>query len=507
MNLAELLAASARAHPDAPALVSGDTIRCDHGTLARRVAARAGYLRDRHGVRPGDRVGLFATNSPDYLEHLLSIWWAGGVAVPLSAMLHPREATELLVDSSVRLCVTSPDRADGLSERCPTNQHLLVVGGPEEAAALAADPVDVAEVDANDDAWIFYTSGTTGRPKGARLTHRNLTAMTLAYLADVEPVDVDQGLLHLGLMSHAGGLFALPFLARAARQVVPESAGVDPAEVAGLLAAHRRLSFFVPPVLLRRLCAAPQVRAVPPESLGTVLLGAAPVRPDDLRAGLAVFGPRVWHGYGQGETPCTITAMSARAVAAAAGDEALLSSVGIPRIATLVRVVDAEDRRLPDGEVGEVVVRGPTVMAGYLGRPEATARTLRGGWLHTGDLGRMDRGHLTLLGRSKDLVITGGANVYPKEVEDALVGHPDVAEVAVVGVPDPEWGERVVAFVVPAPGAVPDPGDLDARCLATIARYKRPKEYHIVASLPRNGAGKVLKPTLREQLARPDQPE
>ena len=225
-------------------------------------------------------------------------------------------------------------------------------------------------------------------------------------------------------------------------------------------------------------------------------------------AACAAFGPCLWNGYGQGETPCTITAMGADAIAEAIteGDEARLASVGVARFATRVQVVDGDDRPLPAGDIGEVVVDGPTVMAGYLDLPEETARTLRGGWLHTGDLGRFDeRGHLTLVDRAKDVVITGGFNVYPSEVERVLLADPAVAEAAVVGVPDPEWGEAVVAYVVPRTRAEIDTDALDARCLEAIARYKRPREYRVVGELPRNPAGKVLKNELRSTTAKAEQ--
>ena len=223
---------------------------------------------------------------------------------------------------------------------------------------------------------------------------------------------------------------------------------------------------------------------------------------NDLVTGVGVFGPRIWNGYGQGETPCTITALCARSIgeAVASSDLDLLRSVGYPRIGTQVRVVDAQDKDMPDGEPGEIIVRGPTVMAEYWERPDATAEALRGGWLHTGDIGAFHNGALTLLDRSKDLVITGGANVYPREVEDVLLTHDSVVDVAVIGVPDDEWGERVVAFVVPSAGSSVSDAVLDAHCLQRIARYKRPKEYHQVSSLPRNGAGKVLKNALRATL-------
>ena len=501
MNLAHMLAASARAHPHAPAIIVDDAVECDFDTLLSRVMHRAGDL-ERRGVRPGDRVVMYLTNRPDYLEALFAIWWCGAVAVPLSSMLHPREAVDLATDCSAVVTLVSPDLADGLLAQPVQPQGIQVVDESEVARARSGEVIACVDRDPGDDAWIFYTSGTTGRPKGARLTHANLWAMSTAYCADVEWVDERSGLLHLALQSHASGLFALPFISRGGAQVVPSS--TDPAHVAWLLGTRDRLTFFAPPILLRRLATAPEMATAPVDRMGLVLVGAAPVHADDLRIGMATFGPRLWNGYGQGESPCTITAMGPREMAAAAeaGDDEALVSVGVPRVGTRVRVVDAQGQPLPDGEVGEVVVAGPTVMAGYLDRPEATAQTLRAGWLHTGDLGRFDRGMLTLLDRSKDLVITGGANVYPREVEDVLLTHPAVDDVAVIGMPDAEWGERVIAFIVVRSDADTQPlaRELEDFCLDTMARYKRPKEYHFVEALPRNGAGKIVKTELRQRL-------
>ncbi len=501
-NLALLLDAPARAGSDDPAVLIGDRpVRSWRG-LAEVVARRAGALSASYGIRPGDRVALVAGNCPEYLELLLAIWHAGGVAVPISNRLHAREAAALLDDCAAGLCVTSEDPAESLALLLPPATRLLVVGTADERATTVAAPVEPARRSGLDDAWIFYTSGTTGRSKGARLSHGNLLAMSAAYYADVAEVGPVDSFLHVAALSHASGLFALPFLARGAAQVLPSSGGFDAVELLDLVGGHRRSTFFVPPVLLRRFVAAvEQAPAAPVERLGTVLVGAAPVPADDLRRGIAALGPRVWNGYGQGESPCTITAMSASATAAALDDPQRLASVGTPRWATRVRVVDGDDRPVAVGEVGEVVVDGPTVMAGYLGRPEATAEALRGGWLHTGDLGRMDAGgYLTLVDRAKDVVISGGYNVYPREVEDVLLTDPAVADAAVVGVPDPDWGERLVAFVVPSERGRPDPQALDARCLAAIARHKRPKEYVIVDALPRNPTGKVLKTVLRRQV-------
>lgn len=502
-NLALLLDAPARALGGAPALLHGDRVTRTWASLADVVARRAAALAQHHGVRPGDRVALVAANCPEYLELLFAIWHAGAVAVPVSSRLHARESAALLEDCDARICVATPDLGGELSPLLPTRTRMLVVGEAEERRTTSADPLEPVRRSGHDDAWIFYTSGTTGRAKGARLTHGNLLAMAAAYYADVAEVGPRDSFVHIAALSHASGLFALPFLARGAAQVLPESGGFHADELLDLVSARERSTFFLPPVLLRRLCdEVERTPAAPVDRLGTVLVGAAPVLAEDLRRGVAALGPRVWNGYGQGESPCTITAMSAAATAAALHDPDRLVSVGTARWATRVRVVDPDDRPLPPGEVGEVIVDGPTVMAGYLGRDEATAATLRGGWLHTGDLGRFDSyGHLTLVDRAKDVVITGGYNVYPREVEDVLVCDPAVAEAAVVGVPDAEWGERLVAFVVAEPGRRPDATALDERCLTSIARHKRPKQYVVVDALPRNPAGKVLKTTLREQVA------
>lgn len=501
-NVAGLLDGPAHVRARSPAILVGDVPHRDWGSLADAVARRAGGLRAVHGVRPGDRVAVVAVNHPAYLEALFSVWHAGGVVVPISARLHPREVAVLVAAAGAALCLVSANLAEDVAAVLPASVRQVVLGEAEDDALTRAAPVAMSPRGPQDDAWIFFTSGTTGRAKGARLTHGNLLAMTAAYYADVAPVGPEDALIHAVALSHASGLFSLPFLARGAAQVLPASGGFDADEVFELTRGHARSSFFVPPTLLRRLCAAGGLGETDVTRIGTVLVGAAPVRADDLRAGLAAFGPRLWNGYGQGESPCTITAMAppSLAAAAAAGDDEGLTSVGTARWATRVRIAGQDGGEAPPGTVGEVLVDGPTVMAGYLDQPEASAEALRGGWLHTGDLGRMDAGgRLTLVDRVKDVLISGGENVYPREVEDVLLAHPCVEDVAVVGLPDPEWGERVTAFVVVSAGRDLDPTALDALCLARIARHKRPQEYHRIAELPRNPAGKVLKSELREE--------
>jgi long-chain acyl-CoA synthetase len=361
----------------------------------------------------------------------------------------------------------------------------------------------MAEVGPHDIAWLFYTSGTTGRPKGAMLTHRNLLAMTLSYFADVDQIAPGDAILHAAPLSHGSGLYILPHAAQAACQVVPESGGFDPAEIFELVRAHGGVTMFAAPTMVKRLAEHPGAAGSDHPGLKTIVYGGGPMYLAELDRAHDVFGHRLAQIYGQGESPMCITALGKRAHAETAHPRhrERLASAGTAQLVVEVMVADADDRSLPPGVTGEVLVRGDSVMRGYWRDADATAATLRGGWLHTGDLGSLhEDGFLTLRDRSKDLIISGGANIYPREVEEALLRHPAVAEAAVVGRPDPQWGEAVIAFVVREPGASCDPAALDAHCLAQIARFKRPKDYRFVESLPKNNYGKVLKTELRKML-------
>lgn len=502
MNLANLLDSSAKSFPDRPAVSIGPKMLFDYRTLGRRSAALAAALRSRFGLEPGERVALAMKNCPEYLEILFACWHAGLVVVPMNVRLHARELAFMAEDCAAALVFATEEIAQALSVllAAPT----LLPGSRDYERLTSAQPIDAHETEADDLAWIFYTSGTTGQPKGAMLSHRNLMAAAIGYLADVDLLTPTDALLHLAATSHASGLFALSHIAKASNNILPESGGYEPSETAAIIEAVPNLSFFVPPTLLRRMCTAPAITAAKRSNMRTILVGAAPLQAEDLLSALSAFGAKVWHGYGQGETPCTITAMSQMMIAeaAAAHDHERLASVGIARTGMIVRVADSNCRPSPPGEIGEVLVRGETVMSGYWNRPEASAETLHHGWLHTGDLGRMDEGgFLTLLDRKKDLIISGGINVYAREIEDVLLAHPAVAEVAVIGLPDAEWGESVAAVVVVSAGAAIDADELDKLCLTKIGRFKRPKRYEFVGDLPKNAAGKVLKRELRERYA------
>ena len=505
MNLAHLLSNAATSFPERPAVSVGDRRLYDYGAYRSLSARIAGALSGSLGLRPADRVALAMTNNPEYLAILFAIWRAGLVAVPANAKLHPLEIAYIVADCGARVCFATADVAGPLTGALTGVVRLVALGDSEWRELTSAEPISIVDRGPDDLAWIFYTSGTTGKPKGAMLSHRNLAAMAIGYLADIDFLTPDDCLFHLVAQSHATGLFGLSHIAKATHQILPPSGGFDPAEIADLLSLYRSATLFAPPTGLRRLVRHPAFASAKVENIRTLLLGAAPVYAADLKAGYLALGPRLWNGYGQGESPCTITAMPKALLASAieAGDEQRMASVGLARTGIEVAIVDDEDRPLQPGAVGEVVVRGDTVMAGYWNLPEASAAALRSGWLHTGDLGALDdRGFLTLLDRAKDLIISGGSNIYPREIEDVLLEDPNVAEAAVIGLPDPEWGESVMAVLVAAPGAALDLVRLESLCLDRIARFKRPKHWRIVNSLPKNSAGKVLKRELRDRFGK-----
>jgi long-chain acyl-CoA synthetase len=389
MNLAHLLTNAARSFPERPAVSVGDHRLYDYAAYGALSARIAGAFRDRLGLHPGDRVTLAMSNNPEYLAILFAIWRAGLVAVPANAKLHARELAYIVENCGARLCLATADIAEPLARLLPRSVRLIVPGEKDWFDLIAVDADGVTERRPEDLAWIFYTSGTTGKPKGAMLSHRNLMTMAVAYLADIDFLSREDCFFHLAAQSHATGLFGLSHIAKATHQVLPPSGGFDPAEISDLLSLNRSASLFVPPTGLRRLFHHHAFAGANIDSIRTVLLGAAPVYAADLKAGYEVLGPRLWNGYGQGESPCSITAMPKALLASAieAGDEALMVSVGTPRTGIQVSIFDGEDRPLPPGEVGEVVVRGDTVMAGHWSQPEASAAALRSGWLHTGDLG------------------------------------------------------------------------------------------------------------------------
>lgn len=502
MNIGLWLQRSAIRWPSRPALYHGTDLVADYAGFDAAARAVAGWLRAQ-GVAPGDRVAIFMKNVPDYLIVQYGTWYAGAVVVPINAKLHGQEAAWIIENSGANLAFATPALAEAL-QAAGAKARVVDTGGTDYATARAHAAIGGVTERASDDlCWLFYTSGTTGRPKGVMITNRMLINMALDYQVDVDRVSQDDTALYAAPLSHGAGIYNLMHVQMGARHVCPLSGGFEPGEIFDLARYFERVHMFAAPTMVKRMVLAARDTGETGKGLRTVVYGGGPMYVADIVEAVDMFGPVFVQIYGQGECPMAITALSRDEVADRSHPRwrDRLASVGRAQASVAVRIGDAEGQELPRGEAGEIMVRGDTVMPGYWRNPEATEKTLPEGWLMTGDVGFMDDdGYVTMQDRSRDVIISGGTNIYPREVEEALLTHPSVQEVAVVGRPDPEWGEEVVAFVVPAPGAALDSAILDAHCFAQIARFKRPKAYFPVQELPKNNYGKVLKTELRKHL-------
>jgi long-chain acyl-CoA synthetase len=495
MNMALWLARSARAAGTQPALFLGQDLVCDYAAFAHRAGAFATGLRE-HGVGPGDRVGIYMANCPDYLIALFGTWYAGAVAVPVNAKLHGKEAAWILDHAGASICFSSRGLDEALQDGGYTGQ--VEASTPTTGTALEA-PIDR---EPQDLAWLFYTSGTTGRPKGVMITHRMLATMALSYFANVDAVAPSHATLYAAPMSHGAGIYSLMHVLKGARHVCPRSGSFDPAEIFDLAAHFGNMHLFAAPTMVKRLTQVAVATGRDGSGLRRIVYGGGPMYVADILEAVDRFGPIFSQIYGQGEAPMAITALSAEDISDRTHPNwrARLGSVGRAQSGVELRIADIEGNAVPVGQPGEILARGDLVMPGYWRNPEGTSAALRDGWLWTGDVGVMDAdGYLTLQDRSKDVIISGGSNIYPREVEECLLLHPSVSEVSVVGRANEEWGEDVVAFVVGQDGPI-DEACLDAHCRDHIARFKRPKKYVCVSELPKNNYGKVLKTELRVRL-------
>ena len=407
MNIAQLLVRAARVFPDRVAVTRGAAPHASYRVLAQRAAAMAHHFRTTMRLDSGDRVALCMPNCPEYLEVLAGIWWAGATAVPINARLPQHELAAILDDAGASCCFVGPGTAAASVAVIGEHRSIDVssVRYRKIVDSAAAAPITWCVPD--DVAWLFYTSDrTTGRPKGAMLSHRNLLAMTLGYFADVDAIGANDCIIHAAPLSHGSGLHGLPHLAAAATQVVPESGGFDPAEIFALTRQWHGATLFAAPAMVKRLVE--HVRSAHPvlDGIKTIVYGGEPMAQADIVDALAVMGQRFVQVYGRGESPMTITALAKFHFADSTHPRYLtrLASVGVAQSAVEVRVVDALDHVLPPGTPGEIIVRGDVVMRGYWMNPTASAATLKGGWLHTGDTGAFDDdGFLTLMARAKDV--------------------------------------------------------------------------------------------------------
>jgi long-chain acyl-CoA synthetase len=500
-SLAGLLPSAAREHPDKAAVVTTERTMT-YGELDDRVRRAAGALAGL-GVSAGDRVALLLGTVPEFVEVLHGAWRLGAAVAPLNVMLTPDEAGYVLADAEARVVVA--DRAFlpvvlAVRDRLAELDHVVVVGGRaprrthayEKLLARAGEPPPV-ETTEDDLALLAYTAGTTANPKGAMLTHGNLLA-NLDQMAEVPALreaESDVVILALPLFHiYALNVVLGITIREGATAVLVER--FDAQRTLQLVERHRVTVLFGAPQMFAAWLRAAEGRAFDLSSVRLAVSGAAPLPGEVLRAFRERFGVTIWEGYGLTETAPAVTSN-------ALGDRPKPGSIGLVLPGVEVRLTDERGGDVEEGDPGEIVVRGPNVFAGYWRRPEETAAVLRDGWFRTGDVAyRDDDGYLRIVDRAKDLVIVSGFNVFPTEVEEAIVAHPSVQECTVIGVPDERTGEAVKAIVVPVPGASLTAEGVVEHCRGRLARFKWPKEVDIVSELPKHVTGKVLRRRFRE---------
>jgi acyl-CoA synthetase (AMP-forming)/AMP-acid ligase II len=508
MNVGTLLTKSARTYPDNLAIAHGPR-QFTYAHFNGRTNRLANAL-FRLGIRPGDNIAILQYNYPETLESLFACFKSGCGAIPINFRLHPKEFAFIIDHAEARAVILSPEINESIHvvrQKLPKVEHFISLAGGdkdlmnyETLISGESDQWDDVDVHPDDLAWLFYTSGTTGRPKGAMLTHRNLLAETMNFYADMSPLGPNDAVLHAAPLSHGSGLYALPNVGKASANIILESKSFDPEMVLKTIEECRITNMFAAPVMVTLMIYSEAIDKYDLSSLKCLNYGGAPFYVADLKAAIQTLGPCLVQLYGQGESPMTITYLPPgdHVLDGAAEQMKRLASAGIARTDVEVAIFDENDREVPVGEMGEIVTRSDLVMKGYWRDEEATAATLKNGWLHTGDIGYLDeKGYLFIMDRSKDMVISGGENIYPREIEEILMRHPAVREVAVIGVPDPKWGEAVKAVVALVPGASVEEEELIVFCKDNIASYKKPKTIDFVNELPKNSYGKILKRELR----------
>ena len=509
MNVSQLLTKSAKTFPENLALVHGPK-SLTYAQFNARVNRLANAL-CRLGIQQGDNVAILQYNYPETLESIFACFKVGCGAVPINFRLHPNEFAFIVDHSEAKAVILSPEFNEaiiGIRERIPNVRHLITLSCAqgeildyEELLPVESDQFRDADVQPDDLAWLFYTSGTTGMPKGAMLTHRNLIATTMNFYADICPgFGPDDVVLHAAPLSHGSGIYALPNIGKAATNVILESKSFDPELIFKTIQEYRITNMFAAPTMIKLMVESPAVDKYDHSSLRALNYGGAPMLVEDLKQAMARLGPCLVQLFGQGESPMTITYLPHRdhLLEGSLDQMKRLSSAGFPRTDVEVKIFDGNGSELSPGETGEIVTRSDLVMKGYWRNPEATAVTMKNGWLHTGDMGYMDeKGYLFIMDRSKDMIISGGENIYPREIEEVLIQHEAVREVAVIGVPDPQWGEAIKAVVARLPGQTATEEELISFCKNNIASYKKPKSIDFVDELPKNNYGKILKRDLR----------
>jgi fatty-acyl-CoA synthase len=511
MNLASLLAQTAALFPDRAGLIQGDRVWTWREMNARVDAVVQG-LRSL-GVQAGEKILVQSRNNVAMFESCWAAFRLGAVWVPTNFRLTPPEVAYLASSSQASVMLSEDCFAahvDAVRQASSHLRHVVTIGQPRSGEIGFEDliaknlgaPTLAAEVNADTPLWFFYTSGTTGRPKAAMLTHGQMAFVVTNHLADLIPgTDENDCSIAVAPLSHGAGVHALLNVARGAPTVLLPSDKLDPEVVWQLVEKHSVSNLFTVPTIVKMLVEDPAVDRFDHRSLRYVVYAGAPMYRADQKRALQKLGKVLVQFFGLGEVTSTITVLPPAMHAVDDDDpNANVGSCGRPRTGMEVAILDQNLAPVPIGTIGEICCRGPAVFAGYFDNPEATAKAFRGGWFHTGDLGRMDaRGLLYITGRESDMYISGGSNVYPREVEEVLLTHPGVAEVAVLGVPDEKWGEIGVAVVVARQSGLSAEallGHLEGRC----AKYRWPRRFFFWDALPKSGYGKVTKKDIRERL-------
>lgn len=503
MNIANILLKAYRLCPDRPAVSIGSKPLYTYRSFYERVRDLAACMRFELSLSVGDRVAVVMPNHPEYLVVRYAAWYAGLSVVPINAKLHVREISYMLQHSGSKVCFVSSRLQNEIFKNSDLVEVIDVDSASYHDMTNCDTQIEMVEVERDALAWLFYTSGTTGKPKGVMITHENMFVGAMSYLVDVDDISSEDSIVHAAPLSHGSGFYDLPHVMRCANQVIPASGQFNPSEVLGLIQDWTGVTMFLAPTMVKRIVQSQEITQSSLQGLKTVVYGGGPMYVQDIKRALDVLGPRFVQIYGQGESPMTITVLPKKVINDVTHQryEQRLASVGMAQNSVSVAICNNEGSLAPNGTIGEVLVKGSVVASGYWQDEVATKTTWKNGWLHTGDIGFFDDdGFLTLIDRSKDLIISGGSNIYPREIEEVLMTHPSVHEAACVGQFSDEWGESVVAFVVLDSESSTDARDLDAFCLDRIARFKRPKYYRFVDSLPKNNYGKVLKTTLRQLL-------
>lgn len=510
MYLTQSLQRSARSCPRKLATICGSR-RTDYATMLDRVARLGGALRSL-GVGPGDRVALLSLNSDRYLEYFYAVYWAGAVVNPANIRWSAGEIAYSLADCDTRVLFVDDQflpMLPALRGQAPSLKSVIHCGDGETPDGLLSyeelvrtqEPADEIVRGGEDLAGVFYTGGTTGFPKGVMLPHRSLYANGLALVADAANIDFRNMIgLHSAPMFHlADHAFTNGLAMAGATHVMLPM--FNPQQVAETIERERVTGALLVPTMVQMLADAPTTAQHDLSSLGFLLYGGSPIAEAVVDRALRIMPHvRLMQGYGMTELGPLATLLPHESHVGEGRAGGKLRSAGRPTLIADVRIVGLDGNEVPRGEHGEVAVRGPGMMLGYWNKPEETATAIRGGWMHTGDGGYMDDdGFVYISDRIKDMIVTGGENVYSVEVENAVAKHPAVLQCAVIGVPDDKWGEVVHACVVPRPGAQVTLEELQQHCKALIANYKVPRALELLDELPLSGAGKVLKNKLREK--------